>query len=341
MISFIKLFPFIFSPLVIYIYQLNEVKLDWLDVSYDDLFYYSLLIVFASGVAFFLFYALEKKIARTFFSDDDKNIHQAFIFYLIIGSLLVRYFDFINFRVLITENFSSLLYDYSSLLAMFIFINQRYLVKNSGILGVLLIFLSLAFLSNSGSKGTVVALTLVYILLYPPGRYLVASVLFFVIVFVSLFHSFHYMDRYLNIGISSTYYYLISEASDLELFDFFQHLLYLKFFEGHPISRDIPYIYVVEYLKSAGFAVGYNLTPSSFFIDSYLVFFFYITYLALVYFLVSKLLYSDRNNMIFIFFTSLSCLSSSIFDGFKYLFMALSIVVLCRLIFVKFKIGVN
>jgi len=341
MISFIKLFPFICSPLVIYIYQLNGVRLDWLDVSYGDLYQYSLLIVFFSCVAFLLFYNLEKKILRGFFFEDDKKLHQSFIFYLIIGSLLSRYFDYLDFRVLITENVSSIFYDYFSLAATFVFINQGYLIRKNKILGLLLIFLSLIFLSNSGSKGTLVALILVYILLYPTRRYLIISVISIVIVSVSLFYSSHYLDRYMNIGISSTYYYLISDLSGLELVDFFQYLLLIKFSEGHAISNDIPYIYVVEYLKSAGFAVGYNLTPSAFFIDSYLGFFLYITYLYLVFIIVRKPLFPTRNNMVYIFFISLSLLSSTIFDAFKYLFMALSIVVLFRLSFVKFKLGLH
>lgn len=328
MISFIKLAPFILSPLVIYLYQIYGIDLYWMDVQYDELYLYSIRIVIFSTLAFIFFYGVEKQIVRTHYSDDGKRLHQLFIFLVLVGILASRNFFPLDLRIYITSNYPSITYDVAALFAVYLFANINYFFAKSKFFAIVCFLLALFFIIFAGSKGSIVSLILMYILMYPTRRYLILGFFSASLLLVSFLYSFHYLDRYANPGISSAYYYAISDKSGLELMDYFINFLRVKFFHDQGISSDSPYIYVVEYLKGTGFAEGYNITPSSFFIESIPNLFIFILYIASVYIILKINIFRRANNNIFLFFVSLSLLGSAIFDGFKNLAIAILIVVL-------------
>jgi hypothetical protein len=250
MITFIRLAPVLFSPLILYFFSAMGILPNWFQADVSDI-----LIIKSISIAlilFIFFYLYEYSFNYKSLTDG-----RLFFQYLVLCIFYELIFDFYNIDVdlrIIAQSLGlNLVY---STIGIFILVVIGFCSKVN-IFSSIQFHLLASISALSGSKGTIIAFVLLYILL--SRMHIIKLVFIILTITFSLFFIFpsHYLVRYLDPGISMLNMVQVCHDSGMPVFYYYIDVI-MQYISGNGAFNP-----VIEYYKDYGKTPpGYNVTPT-------------------------------------------------------------------------------
>ena len=248
----IRSFPIFFSPIFLYLI-LNDysIKPEWFE-GYDV---QGILLIFISLI--FISFPLFLKSNLLYDNKIDFRYINKLIFFSVIFFFLNKnYYDF-NLRIYSDLNGYSNIYQIIYILNLLFIIKFHEIRARNKFIAIIIFLFQVMLIAVSGSKGTFLAIGLLYTFQRRYSFLTRAIILMIIFLLVLIFYPV-VLTRYLDVGLSAISITYICEVTNIS--PIIYHFKVLSNF-----ISDIPNIPAIKtFFADTGYSVGYNVSPTLF-----------------------------------------------------------------------------